>query len=190
MESLPSIKLMNNPFQEQLLKAGVVSKKQVDKVNQQKKKQNKQQRSNKKLNFVNEAAKKAKQKANLKAQKDIELNQKKQLQAKQKAQSIEIDKFISDNKLKRDNSCEVSYQFQHRNKVNMLYVNEDMKQKIVAGKLGIARIQGRYELVPKDIADKIVTRNDKRIVLFSDAQDKTSEPNDYADYEIPDDLMW
>lgn len=39
---------MNNPFQEQFLKAGIASKKQVHNAKNHKKIQNKQQRSNKK----------------------------------------------------------------------------------------------------------------------------------------------
>jgi hypothetical protein len=70
-----------------------------------------------------------------------------------------------------------------------------MKQQIIQGKLGIARIEGRYELVPQSIAEKIRQRNEKRIVIFNqdqrlDDRDKLEENNPYADYQIPDDLMW
>ena len=70
-----------------------------------------------------------------------------------------------------------------------------MKQQIVQGKLGIARIEGRYELVPKTIAEKIQQRNKKRVVIFSEQQKpdthETIDENDpYADYQIPDDLTW
>jgi hypothetical protein len=66
-----------------------------------------------------------------------------------------------------------------------------MKSQVVQGKLGIARIEGRYELVPLSIAQKIQQRNDKRIVLFeADLPQETSENDPYADYQIPDDLTW
>jgi hypothetical protein len=65
-----------------------------------------------------------------------------------------------------------------------------MKQKIIRGKLGIARIQGRYELVPLSVAEKIQQRNDKRVILFKDEQPAGDENDPYADYKIPDDLMW
>lgn len=180
---------MNNPFQEQFLKAGIATKQQVSNAKKHKNKVNKQQRSNKKL-VTNESALKAKQKAEKKAERDRELNQKKQLQAQQKAISIEIDKLIKDNALKRDKDCELAYNFQHRNKVNKLYVNAEMKQKIVSGQLGIARIEGRYELVPLAIAEKIKQRNEKRLVLLDADAPKEEIDEQYADYEIPDDLIW
>jgi len=65
-----------------------------------------------------------------------------------------------------------------------------MKQQIIRGKLGIARIEGRYELVPIAIAEKIQQRNEKRIVLITDEKPEADENDPYAEYEIPDDLIW
>ena len=179
---------MSNPFQDQLLKAGLVTKKQVQKVQQDKSRKNKQQRS-KKEQPVDEVKLKAQQAAQEKAQLDRELNKKKEQQARQKAISIEINQLITNNCLARDESCEIVYNFEHNKKVRRIYVNAEMKQQIVQGKVGIARIEGRYELVLKSIAEKIKQRNEKRIVIF-DAQEVVDENDPYADYEIPDDLTW
>ena len=70
-----------------------------------------------------------------------------------------------------------------------IYVDATMKQQIIKGSLGIARIEGRYELVPKDIAEKIQQRNEKRIVIF-DAEETVDENDPYAEHQIPDDLVW
>jgi len=180
---------MNNPFQEQFLKAGIASKQQVHNAKKHKKTQNKKQRSNKKIEPDANAIK-AQQKAKEKADRDRELNQKKQLQAKNKAISIEIDKLISDNKINRDKGCEIAHNFEHRNKINKLFVNADIKKQLVAGKMAIARIEGRYEVIPQDTAEKIKLRNEKRVILLATSSEKESIDSDYADYEIPDDLMW
>lgn len=144
---------MNNPFQEQLLKAGIVNKQQVQKAQQDKKKKRKQQ-NNKKDNTVDAARIKAQQAAEEKARRDRELNQRKQEQAHKKAISAEIDQLISNHRIERDDSCELAYNFEHQKKVKRIYINDDLKQKIIQGKLGIARIQGSYELVPLDVAEK------------------------------------
>ncbi|MDH5471966.1 MAG: DUF2058 domain-containing protein [Gammaproteobacteria bacterium] len=180
---------MNNPFQEQLLKAGLVSKQQVQKAQHDKKKQ-KKQLNNKKTTPVDAAKLEAQQAAEAKARRDRELNQQKQEQARKKAISAEIDQLIINNRIERDDSCELAYNFEHQKKVKRIYINEDMKQRIINGKLGIARIEGRYELVPLAIAEKIQQRNDKRIVLFSDEEQIADENDPYADYKIPDDLVW
>ena len=181
---------MSNPFQDQLLKAGLVTKKQVQKAQQEKSKKNKQQRSKKAKLVIDENKLKAQQAAQEKAKRDRELNKKKELQAKQKATSIEINQLIENNCLARDEDCELVYNFEHNKKVRRIYVNAEMKQKIIQGKLGIARIEGRYELVPQSVAEKIQQRNEKRIVIFNEDETTADENDPYAEYQIPDDLEW
>ena len=182
---------MGNPFQDQLLKAGVVTKQQVKKAQSASKKKKKEQRS-KKNNVVDENKLKAQQLAKEKAEHDKALNLRKEEQAKQKAVSIEIDQLILSNLIKRGEECEIVYNFEHRKKVNRIYLNEDMKQRVISGQLGIARIEGRYELVPKLIAEKIQQRNDKRVILFEQTEEESTvnENDPYAEFKVPDDLMW
>ena len=179
---------MGNALQDQLLKAGLVTRKQVQKSNQEKARKRKQQPKNKQA--VDQNKIKAQQAADQKAQRDRELNRKKEEQARQKAISIEINQLITNHRVERDDSCEIAYNFEHNAKIKHIYVNEEMRQKIISGKLGIARIEGGYELVPADIAEKIRQRNKKRIIIFTD-DEKTKDSNDpYAKYKIPDDLVW
>jgi uncharacterized protein YaiL (DUF2058 family) len=180
---------MSNPFQEQLLKAGLVTKKQVQKAQQDKSRNRKQQHAKKDL-VVDENKLKAQQAAAEKAARDRELNRKKDEQARQKANSIEINQLISDNCLPRDESCDIIYNFEHDKKIKRIYLNAEMKQQIIKGRLGIARIEGRYELVPQSVAEKIQKRNAKRVVIFDQQEQTISENDPYADYQIPDDLTW
>lgn len=180
---------MGNPFQDQLLKAGVVTKQQVKKAQSASNKKKKEQRS-KKNNVVDENKLKAQQLAKEKAEHDKALNSRKEEQAKQKATSIEIDQLILSNLIKRSEECEIVYNFEHRKKVNRIYLNEDMRQRIINGQLGIARIEGRYELIPKLIAERIQKRNEKRVILFENVEEEVNEDDPYADYQVPDDLMW
>jgi len=180
---------MSNPFQEQLLKAGLVTKHQVQKAKQDKNREKKRQHSKKEI-VVDEARIKAKQVSEEKTNRDRELNKRKEEQARQKANSIEINQLIMNNCLSRDENCEIIYNFEHNKKVKRIYVNAEMKQKIIQGVLGIARIEGRYELVPKAIAEKIKKRNEKRVIIFNDDQYAVDENNPYSNYQIPDDLMW
>lgn len=180
---------MTNPFQEQFLKAGLVTKDQVKKANQKKPK--KQQRSKKHKPQLDEATLKARQAEEKKAQRDRELNQKRQEQIRQRALSAEIDQLISNNFIKRDETCDIAYNFEHRNKIHRIYVSADLKKKIVDGDCAIARIEGRYEVIPLSTALKIKERNAKRVVLLDkEEQTQKDEDDPYADYQVPDDLMW
>ncbi|PCI06632.1 MAG: nucleoprotein/polynucleotide-associated enzyme [Gammaproteobacteria bacterium] len=180
---------MNNPFQQQLLKAGIVNKQQVKKANQEKSKKRKQQK-NSKTTAIDETKLKAQQLSQEKVKRDRALNKQKEEHARNKAISLEINQLISTNCIKRDENCEIIYNFEHRKKIRRIYVDEQMKQNIIKGKSGIARIEGRYELVPLAIAEKIKQRNEKRIVLFEAEKNVNNENDTYADYQIPDDLTW
>ena len=65
-----------------------------------------------------------------------------------------------------------------------------MRQKIIDGTLGIARIDGRYELVQKIIAERIQQRNEKRVILFEKEEQVIDENDPYAEFQVPDDLVW
>ena len=180
---------MNNPFQEQLLKAGLVSKQQVQKAKHDKHKKQKSQQ-HKKEAVIDESRLIAQRAAEEKAQRDRELNRNKQEEAQKKAISAEINQLILNNCLPRDESCDISYNFEHNRKVKHIYINDEMKRQIVQGKLGIARIEGRYEVVPKSIAEKIQQRNDKRVILFTEEPVSENTDDPYAAYQVPDDLIW
>jgi uncharacterized protein YaiL (DUF2058 family) len=180
---------MGNPFQDQLLKAGLVSKKQVHKAKQDQNKQKKQQRS-KKEKIVDEDKLKAQQTTAEKTKRDRELNKKKEGQARQKATDAEINQLINTNRIARDENCEVVYNFEHNKKVRRIIINDEMKQHIVQGKLGIASINGSYELVSKKVAEKIQQRDTNRVVIYEAEQSTTDENDPYAGYEVPDDLDW
>jgi len=87
-------------------------------------------------------------------------------------------------------NLEISYNFEHQNKVKKIYINAEMKQQLVQGKLGIARIEGIYELIPLVIAEKIQQRNAKRVVVFEKEEQSKDENDPYANFEVPDDLIW
>jgi uncharacterized protein YaiL (DUF2058 family) len=180
---------MGNAFQDQFLKAGLVTKQQVKKAAKEGTQNKKQQRA-KKEPVVDETKLKAQQVLKEKAKLDRELNKRKEDEARNKAISAEINQLITDNTIARNDECDIAYNFEHNKKVQRIYINEDMRQKVIHGNLGIARIEGRYELVPKTVAEKIQQRNEKRVILFTYEEEVFDENDPYAEFKIPDDLMW
>jgi len=180
---------MNNPFQEQLLKAGLVTKQQVQKAKKETQKKNKQSHS-KKQKVVDDSTLKAQQAAKEKLKQDQALNKRKEDQARKKAISIEINQLVLNNKIKREEDCDIVYNFEHQNKIQRIYVNAEIKKQIIQGKAGIARSEGRYEIVPRATAEKIRQRNENRIILFDNEEKSVDENDPYAEHQIPDDLMW
>ncbi|HHJ35082.1 MAG TPA: DUF2058 domain-containing protein [Gammaproteobacteria bacterium] len=182
---------MSNPFQDQLLKAGLVNKKQVKKANQDKARKQKKLRQSRDT-VVDDVKLKVKLAAEDKARRDKALNRQKDEQARNRAISSEINQLITNNCIERNNDCDICYNFEHREKITRIHINAEMKEQIIRGKLGIARIEGRYELVPATIAEKIRQRNEKRIIILDEEKSEMmpGEDDPYADYQVPDDLTW
>jgi uncharacterized protein YaiL (DUF2058 family) len=60
----------------------------------------------------------------------------------------------------------------------------------MAGRLVIVCQGGATELVPRVIADKIAERDASLVVRVNKASAEIDADDPYADFKIPDDLMW
>ena len=68
---------------------------------------------------------------------------------------------------------------------------------MINGRLAIARLlvdnnsEGEYAIIPASVADKIAQRDASSIVLHSAlSAEEQDEDDPYADFKVPDDLMW
>ncbi|MCK4493179.1 MAG: DUF2058 domain-containing protein [Methylococcales bacterium] len=175
-------------LQEQLLKAGLSTQTKAKTLKTNKRKQVKVQRKNKVM--VNNDTKASLEKAQRQqAEKDRQLNQEKQQQAEKKAITAQIKQLIDLNKVTQDKDGE-AYNFSDHNHVKKIYVHQDVRTQISEGRLAIVKIQQRYEIVPAEIALKIRQRDASYVLLLNDCKEKVEETDLYANYQIPDDLMW
>ena len=67
-----------------------------------------------------------------------------------------------------------------------------MQHQLSRGMLAIAKRGQDYYVIPSVIAEKIKERNAMYIVSLVDVTEleAVEEDDPYADYQIPDDLMW
>ena len=180
-------------LQDQLLKAGLIDKNKAKKV---KSDQHKQAKVVRKMGgkTVNQAKASVLSEQAKKLERDKELNSEKQLLANQKAIAAQIKQLIETNKID-GRKGDIHYSFIHEKKVKNIYVTGDMKDHLSQGRLAIVSLMVKnnlkYEIVPTAIAEKIAQRDSQTIVQLNDKNTTTEVEDDaYADYQIPDDLMW
>ena len=178
-----------NPLQEQLLKAGLVKKSKLAEVARE---QNKARHA-KGAAAPNEIQREAERARAEKAERDRALEAERKAQARSAELRAQARQIIADRKVPR--SGELEYRFTANGAIRTLLVNEDLKKKLAAGTLVIAHIDDRYELLPRVAADKVRERDAGLIVLDhgqgTPAAAATSEDDDYyAQFKVPDDLMW
>lgn len=175
-------------LQDQLLKAGLADAKKAKKINKDKRKQAKQMpKGQQQLDETKLAAQRAMAE---KAERDRELNRQRQEQAEQRAIEAQIKQLIEVNCIDRSDG-EIPYQFADGKKIKKIHVTTRLHEQLVRGLIAIVELEGRYELVPAKVAAKISLRDAERVLVLNDVSGAVADEDDpYADYQIPDDLMW
>lgn len=176
---------MGNSLREQLLKAGLVDKSKV----QQAKKQTRKKKRNKSATGEPDRIEQAVARAQAdKAARDRELNRQKEIKQSAKARKGLLREYVEKNKL-NDPAAEEPFNFVHGSSVKRLHVNAKQRDRLVAGKLAIVQVGERYYLVETEVAVKMQGMLPGIFVYIAE-QDMPAEDDPYAEYQVPDDLMW
>ncbi len=185
---------MAKSLQDQLLGIGLSNKQKARKINSAKKKAIKKSRKEKQAlkNEVAELANKAREEQRLKSQQS---NAKHNKIMEQKAIAAQIRQIIEMNSIpKAEDDKTQAYNFNDNNKIKTLYVSVKNHDLISRGRIAIAKLDQDYYLIPVEAAKKIKERDHRFIILLNDAlkpaKGETVEDDPYANYQIPDDLMW
>ena len=178
-------------LQDQLLKAGLIDKKTAKKVGKEKRKQDKVAKKTGE-NQQSEASLAAERARAEKIARDRALNAEREATQQQKAIAAQIKQMIEHNKQPKGSNGkdDVAYHFTFDKKVKKLYVSAAVQEHLTAGRLMIVGEGEHFELVPRVIADKIAERNPNMVVQAPETSTALEEDDPYAEYQIPDDLMW
>jgi uncharacterized protein len=175
-------------LQDQLLKAGLVSKNKAVQTNSAKRKKAKINRKHK-IESIDEDKLAAEKLMAEQAEKARLLNQQKNQQAEQKAIQAQIKQLIQTNSQSLGKP-QISFNFTDNNKIKKLEVSNQVHKHLSNGLLAIAKDDQQYHLVPSKVAEKIAQRSKQAIIPLNQPKETPDEDDPYADYQIPDDLMW
>ncbi len=180
-----------NPLQEQLLKAGLVKKSKVAEVARAQDKA----RHGKAPSDANDIQREAERARADKAERDRALEAERKAQARIAELRAQARQIIQDKKVPRAGDSE--YRFTADGAIRTLLVNDDLRKKLASGALVIARLGDRYELLPRAAGDKVRERDAALVVLdhgqaAGTAPVASSSEDDayYAQFKVPDDLVW
>jgi uncharacterized protein YaiL (DUF2058 family) len=175
-------------LQDQLLKAGLVDEKQAHKIKKNRNKQVKKQQKNK-IATTDEAKQAAQQAQAEQAQRDRQLNQQRKAEAERKALGAQVRQLVEMNRQPRDEG-DIDYSFTDGTLIKRIAVTADQLKQLGCGRLSIIKLAGQYELIPTLVATRIQQRDPHTRILSNQPTEKADEDDPYADYQVPDDLMW
>ncbi len=174
-------------LQEQMLKAGLVTSKKMAKVQRTAKKSRVQAREAREAVEENKKAQLERDKQLSEQQKQAALSKEYKAQVKQ---LIEMNRIVL---AKGD----IGFNFTDGNLIKKILVDKATQTQLINGRLAIARLvvenreECEYAIIPASVADKIAQRDAGSIVLHSAlSQEEQDEDDPYADFKVPDDLMW
>jgi len=177
-------------LQEQLLKAGLTDKKKAKAAEKHKKKNVKAARKGEEV--VDEAKVAAEQARQEKMAKDKELNEQRKAEQEEKAIAAQIKQMIEMNSIKEEG--DIAYNFKAGTKVKKIYVSQAIQDRLACGTLAIAAISINdmtFHVIPVPVAEKIQQRKPEHLIAIAEkSADVPAEDDPYAEYQIPDDLMW
>ncbi|WP_299943271.1 DUF2058 domain-containing protein [uncultured Microbulbifer sp.] len=175
-------------LQDQLLQAGLVDKKKAKQISKEKRKKQKVAKKSREAQ-IDETKVVVQQARTDKMARDRALNAQRDAAARQKAIAAQIKQLVDNNRQTQGNG-ETAYNFTFDKKVKTIYVTEALRDHLIAGRLVIVAMDERFDLVPRGIADKIAERNSDIVVKPAETTTPDNEDDPYADFKIPDDLMW
>lgn len=174
-------------LQEQMLKAGLVTSKKMAKVQRTAKKSRVQAREAREAVEENKKAQQERDKQLSEQQKQAVLSKEFKAQVKQ---LIEMNRITI-------SKGTITFNFTDNNLIKKLEVDKTTQAQLINGRLAIARLavdnkpDGEYAIIPASVAEKIAQRDASSIVLHSAlSQEEQDQDDPYADFKIPDDLMW
>jgi uncharacterized protein YaiL (DUF2058 family) len=180
---------VSSTLREQLLKAGLVTEKQV-KASEQKQQPRPPSRHKPPPPPSPQQIAAEKQRA-AKAARDAALNKQRQQAAEAKAKAIEIKQLIEQHKLPKKLDSEDRFNFIAGKKLRFILVDPAMREGLNKGSLFIIRYDGKSEVVPAEIAQRIRERDERAVVNLKEEAAAPADENDpYKDFVVPDDLKW
>lgn len=180
---------MRNPLQDQLLKAGLVKKSQVAQVAREQAKQ----RQGKAPPAPAEHQIEAERARAERVERDRALAAERNAQARLQEQRAQARQIVESQRVVV--AGDIDYRFVDGDAIRTLLVDRAARTQLASGALVVARLDAGYALLPRAAAEKVRARDASMIVLDHAAAPSSPSSNDdddayYAQFKVPDDLVW
>lgn len=170
-----------------MLKAGLVSSKKLAKVQKTTKKSRVQAREAREAVELNKQAQ---------LERDKQLSEQQKQAALSKEYKAQIKQLIEMNRITVSKG-NIGYNFTDNNLIKKIDVDKVTQSQLINGRLAIARLvtnnssESEYAIIPSVVANKIAQRDASYIVVSAELSEQAQDEEDpYADFVVPDDLMW
>jgi uncharacterized protein len=181
--------IMSTSLRDQLLKAGLINRKQANEAERQQQRQERQPVPKRRPGVAADRPLAPQGAQGEKVARDQALSRQQNEKAAKKALLAQIKQLIEQNRQPSVDDGEF-YNFVDGNKIRRIAVNASMRDRLCRGEIAIVRHEGRYDLVPTAIATRIRERDDRVFISFGVGKDGSHSDEGYPGFSVPDDLIW
>ncbi|TPH16500.1 DUF2058 domain-containing protein [Litorilituus lipolyticus] len=180
-------------LQEQLLKAGLTTKQKARQANTEKRKKNKQKRSGvaQEATLQEQVKQELQHAQSAKKAKDNALNEERKKQIAEKEQGLRIQQILQHHQL-NDVAGDNEYNYTFNTKIKKIAVDDLTYKALVNGRLALCGFDEVTYIVTAETAQKVAELDNSIVLVKNDkvVEEESNEEDPYAQYQIPDDLMW
>lgn len=177
-------------LQDQLMKSGLINKQKAKQAQTDKRRKAKQKKKKGTVEVTDVQlaidAKKEQQRLQ-----DLEKN--KQTQADLDARSAhgKLIQMIAQH-CEKNYQGEIDYHFTYDNKVKRIAINDDIQKSLINGRLAICVLNEEFYLINKEATEKLAEIDASVLVALHEKVDVQAldEDDPYAEFAVPDDLIW
>lgn len=177
-------------LQEQLMKSGLINKQKAQQA-QTEKRRNAKQKKKKGTLEVSEIQISVQEQKELQRRQDLEKNRQAQAELNARAAHGKLIQMIAQH-CEKNYQGEIDYHFTYDKKVKRIAVNEKTQQGLIRGLLAICVLNEAFYLINKEAAAILTEIDPSVLVALHDKEEplQAKEDDPYADFAIPDDLIW
>ncbi|GAP74543.1 MULTISPECIES: DUF2058 domain-containing protein [Pseudoalteromonas] len=177
-------------LQDQLLKAGLTNEHKAKLAKSEKRKAQKKKKKKGATSDQSDLQKHIEQTKQAQQEKANQLNEQRKQELKEREQVARV-KQILEHHNQDEIRGELTFNFTYDNKIKEIDVNAQTQQALAKGRLAICVLEGQFYVLQDEPARKIAEVDEKYIVFHVENEDDQKDEDDpYADYEVPDDLIW
>jgi hypothetical protein len=181
---------MARTLQDQLLNMGLANKGQAKKAKDTKRKQTKMRKSGLKAEDPDiDVQSDVERQRQEKLERDRALNQQREEEKARKAGIGAAVQLIQQHATQVPSEGAMAYNFVHDRVIKTLHLDRALHAQLCRGQLAIVTLEPGYGLMADDVAARVEEYLPHRVIRIK-PEAKPDEDDPYADYQIPDDLMW
>jgi uncharacterized protein YaiL (DUF2058 family) len=177
---------MSTSLRDQLLKAGLIDKKQVNEAERQLQRKERLAAHNRPQSG---SVEKRPALPAAKVARDQALNRKQQEKAERKARLAQVKQLVEQNRLPPAEG-EPPFNFVDGSRIRHIPITAANRERLTRGEIVIVRHEGRYDLVPASIASRVGERDPSAVIPPVTANESAPLDAAYAQFAVPDDLIW